>query len=216
MILYFKPNTCKSAPIPSCCTAQCGANPGPGGQDGMVYSDGNGRTGYYPDNQKWTKVNDWWLGVSREKINPDTLLRDEVVDGHFVKLEDGNEWLIPVARVFPIGTNLPESLVLGPDGQLVKEILPRFAAFTQKADEVFEFFRKEKGLLQTEAWEIAVEALAINYHVGRQEVSALRLLTTANIAKIMQAIIDMPTAMAAEKKKIEQADADSLTDGKEA
>ncbi len=174
---------------------------GPGGIDGSIYSTGHGKTGYFPDCQEWRKVDDWWIGTSKERLDPDTLQRDEVIDGHPVTLEDGNAWLVPVARVFPIGTCLPESLMLGPNGQVVKEILPCFAAFAKKAETVFEFFQGEKELLEDEAWEIAVEALAINYHVGRQEVSALRLLTTINVAKVLGAIVDMPTIKEAAKKK---------------
>jgi len=208
MIIFFQPHGAKIE-IPACYSTSREVRRGPGGQDGIVFSTGQGKTGYYPDEQTWREIDGVWVGLSKDKLNPKTLLRHEVVDGHPVTLENGQEWLIPVARSFPVGTQLPETLFLGADGTLVQEIIPRFAAFAQRAENVFEFFFENKTLLKVDAWNIAIEALAINYYIGAREVSALRLLTTANIKEILGAIVDMPAI----KKKAAERDGGSMNDG---
>ncbi len=212
MILYFIPQNSKAkAKAPDHCTTSRDVQKGPGGQNGTIFSDGSGKTGFYPDMQEWVAVDDYYVGVDRDTITPSDLARPEIVDGHFVRLEDGNEWLIPCARVFPSGTRLPESLILGPDGQLVSEVLPRFAEFSKDADRVYDFFLGEYDILQGDAWNIAVKALNINYRIDKHEVSLLKLLTTTNITKIMKAIIDYPAVEEAAKKKLQ--DDGSLNDG---
>jgi len=180
---------------------------GPGDAPGMLLrsnlSKGVSRFGYYPDQQTWSQSGAFWTGIiNSEPPQPGELKRDDFINGHPVKLNDGNEWMIPVARAFPTGTNLPCSLSLGPDGELVFDILERYVPFSKHAERLFlEFYGGLAGESEEEASERlhdldwfnhAVEALAVNYRVGAQEVSLLKLLTTRNVFEVCRAVVDFP------------------------
>jgi hypothetical protein len=223
MILYFKPKTSAWEP-PKHLTVTRDVQAGPGGENGKIYTNGKGRTGYYPDDQVWDEVaidkaDSYWLGIDGDTLAPADLERDELIAGHLVTLEDGHDWLIPVARCFPAGTNLPEALILGPGGELVSEILPRFAKFAGDAERVYEALGDGEDMSLTDGWDIAVRALSLNYHLDRHEVSFLKLLTTTNMTMILRAIIDYPTIEVAierhkkDKKKESLQDSDSSSDG---
>lgn len=182
------------------------------------------QVGYFPEKQDWQEniplsppskgelKGDVKFWIGKEKENPPKpvdLQRKELVDGHLTKLEDGNDWLIPAARIFPQGTTLPQSLILGPNGELVQEILPKFAQLGKKAEELWLEFQRENGMLSKEntsepiglkaRWDIAISALAVNYKIGQDEVSFLRLLTTENLTRILAAIIDIPVLISVMK-----------------
>ena len=88
---------------------------GPDGGKGAVFAQGaDPRIDL--DNQTWRKIPkspvDAWVGHdNRAKPGPDDLLRAQQIDGHLVKLLDGSQWLIPVARP-PAGGGDPEAAVL--------------------------------------------------------------------------------------------------------
>jgi hypothetical protein len=199
---------------------------GPDGMDGMAFSfetkaGDNNRpfiVGYFQEKQTWIKANGgkFWIGYYNDaKPTAESLMRKEQVNGHYVKLLNGQDWLIPVARLFPEGTILPHSLVLGPDGDIVKEIIPRYAKYSQIGERVWTEFKRQmnwedveedhKPFNEQEEWECAIRALSINYLVGQWEVSALRLLSTNNVQNIFHAIVDIPTMMAVIKSQNESA-----------
>lgn len=192
---------------------------GPDKQPGavVVFNPGNPEArspqiGYFPLKQEWQKASGgkFWIGREKDKpVRPADLQRTEIIAGHKVKLADGQEWMIPVARVFPQGTMLPQSLILGPDGEVVKEVLPRYARLGQKAERVWQEFKKQMGWLEEgenpesmtekEEWEIATEVLGINYRLGAWEISFLRLFTTENLERVLSAFVDIPTMLAASR-----------------
>jgi hypothetical protein len=176
------------------------------------------RMGYYPDDgQVWEAVtvaasgplaeHRVWIGhESTAPPTPADLAAEEMVAGHAVRLADGAEWAIPLARVFPQGTALPESLRLAPDGKLVKGVLPRFAEFCARVERYWDIYvatldAVAGGLAAPEwddadAWRLAVEALSLNYHLGPVEVSHLGLVNTSNLAAVIGALFDRPTVEA--------------------
>jgi hypothetical protein len=178
------------------------AGRGPDDGEGLFIAptDGRGLSRARTD-LAWQKApgQTWWIGTNGSG-DPKALARDEQIDGHLVKLGDGNEWLVPVARSFARGSVLPESLVLGDDGvSWVGEPLERFVAISAKAESVELAFRGDLpedavplDMLQ-EGAQIVTEALALNYRVSALEVSALRLLTGPIIARALWAFIDGPT-----------------------
>jgi len=207
---------------------------GPDGTAGIIVSPpvehANGKRaslGYYKESQTWKEISNgkYWIGYETENPpRPIDLEREEMVDGHRVELEDGCEWLVPTALSFAHGTSLPQSLVLGPDGEIVTEVVPRFAKLWKKAEWLFEEFRKDwdkntegaSNVPLQEGWGIAVEALSVNYKISSWEMSILRAFTTTNLTNILKAIIDFPTLIEvsiehakASKKKVDA----SIQDG---
>lgn len=176
------------------------------------------KTGYYVKTQIWEKAPkaDYWIGYEKDRpVKPDDLLRKEFIAGHTVKLLDGNEWTIPTARSFPMGSKLPKALLLGNDGELISEALPKFASISQKADLVWKNFvaqqiakeeggeSEEEGISFVEAWKIATEAIGLDHVIGENEISVLRLFSTENVSEMLDALVDMPTVIAESMARME-------------
>lgn len=177
-------------------------------------------------------VQDWryrgngvWMGWAKGVTpGPADLARKTLIDGHLVTLGDGRGWLIPCARVFPVGTRLPQTLVME-KGVLQGKSVKEFAEFSKMGGELWDglFMPSEedpeqaKGIPFSRAWEIAAAALGVNYRVGHEEINDLELIRTDNIREILGAIIDEPAMVALAKKKegdaAEAVVSDVLADG---
>ena len=150
---------------------------------------------------------------------PADLARPEQVAGHYTELEDGSQWLIPVARCFPEGSMLPQQLRLGSDGQWVSTIVERFAAFSGRVDGFFEELSTGNGYAPAAYADLACEALSINYRIDRRGASHLGLLSDISVDRILGAVVDGPTvaAVTAElDQKKNQADGSDSSDGEQA
>jgi len=193
------------------------AGPGPDRRGGIVVAAGGpgADLGYWPDDQAWTPIPGRagvFLGLPAEgpPPGPDDLARAEIIAGPRIVLGDGREWIVPVARVFPGAVALPSALAIGPDGSLVGEVLPRFAAASRMADRIWDAICTAHGapadperptvLDDLEGFELAVAILAINYRIAAAEASALRILTTTNVPAVLEAFVDWPTWLAHAKK----------------
>ena len=181
---------------------------GPDGSTGIVLfpAGGDHPKRCQPDAQHWQPCGSYWIGTWRDANPPPAALeRPELVQGHTVKLEDGNDWIIPVARRFPAGTALPVKLLLDDTGHWKAAGLERYAALTAAADHVYTAFLLDgEPLSLADMADIAVQALACNYRLGRWECSALGILSSDNVQAILGALIDLPTILAqveADKKK---------------
>lgn len=167
----------------------------------------HGFLGYSPGTQTWVEPMsgvEWRVGYeTAAPPGPDELAWPEQVDGHYVRLNDGNDWLIPVARQYPAGSRLPNKYVLGPNGEWCTEVLPQYIALSRRAERTWQMLLVEMGqetppkdyvpLDEAELMALALEALAINYRVSAAEVSALGLMGSHNRAGVLQALIDWPT-----------------------
>lgn len=209
-----------------------GRGPG-GGQCTLVCIGGNGKSLFYkPAEQTWQKSHNgkYWVGFYND--DPPTeqgLRRKTQLAGHYVELTDGGKWLVPVARILSGGSRLPQSLILGSNGEVITEPLPQYAGFSSKVEKAWEDFQVENGwkegelqLSIAERMKLAIEALGWNYHVQTEEVNLLKLITTQNLnGEILAAIIDLPTLVEISKefkehkKKDESADIDDGTSSKD-
>jgi len=205
--------------------AWCGCEHGPGGLAGVVcvaprieeLGGAAPKHGYFPAKQTWvpSPSKTWWIGYeTAARPRPQDLHRPEMIAGYNVRLEDGNEWLVPVARSIPRGSILPRRMSLGPNGEIVWEALPRFAAFSALAEEAWLDYRRVNGWLEPDeaalemthdrARDVAVAALAMNYRVGLVELAVLQVLSTANMIEVLDAMIDVPAFVAAARRAAEQ------------
>jgi len=190
--------------------------PGPDGRGGIVAAAGAADgLGFYPDRQEWTPIpgrSGVYIGLPTDEPppGPADLARGETIAGYPIELGDGNTWIVPVGRMFPEGTQLPQALAIGPDGALVRDILPAFAVAGRLADRIWNAIRTQYELLDDgekpteiddlEAFEMAVAIVALNYRVAVAEASALRILTTANVRDVLGAFVDWPAWTEAVKK----------------
>ena len=115
-LLYYLPNQTRAIKLPEVRAlglgyafdsrmVACGVAKGPDDQQGAVIGDDRhlelAHIGYYPDRQRWLKIpkQDAWVGLTlHARPRPEELLRSRALRGHRVKLRDGQEWEIPVAR----------------------------------------------------------------------------------------------------------------------
>lgn len=202
----------------------CGVVAGPDGGAGLVLADDRlaRRVGYYPETQAWHDFGTVWVGVETDQPppTPESLQRARMIRGHRVVLGDGGQWEVPVARAMietPDGPRpaiaLPQRCGLGPDGKWRRgAILADYADLWKIAcdwwDAVcahqtgsagdgaaaiqFDF----EGVLDS-----AAKALAVNYHLPPQAISALGLLSESAATEALMAVIDWPTLAALAKKK---------------
>lgn len=174
--------------------------------DCTVVSQGE-RVGYYPEEQTWQKVvvegPQYWVGYwTADPPQPQELMREDAVDGHRVTLGDGNEWLIPAARSFSVGTMLPQNLILGPGGKVIGTVGETYRSLFDRAGALAaqmyrvpaegEEFTGNFEMEPEELFRLAADALAVNYKVGVAEVNALHLFNTAVMTQIMGALVDWP------------------------
>lgn len=176
---------------------------GPGGQAGVCVvfrrADSESvRVAYDGAAQHWEECagGAYWIGYWRDVVpGPQDLARDVQVAGHLVELADGREWIIPLVRQFDGGTAVPQVIKFRADGSVEHDINPKYSEFYSRGMQVWESVAQDNKWGPSEEWilDTAIEALTVNYHVGKWEVSALGLLDTRNTTLVVQAIVDGPT-----------------------
>lgn len=184
---------------------------GPSGKPGLLIRLGEGDCEFKPQ-QKWQKrdENGTWM-LAQGENPPSAFLRDEAIDGYWVKLADENQWIVPIARVFPTGSKLPQSLILGPGGKVVSEVLPRFAQACSDAERIWRAVAAANSeqpseadqISQEEGFFLACRILAINYRLGPPEVSLLRLLDTYCVQNVIRCFVDWPKYVRAELARLD-------------
>jgi hypothetical protein len=199
---------------------------GPDGTRGAVAAAGNrtddARVGYFPREQTWRKMpgGQTWLGwYTAELPSPADLARAEQLGGHWVKLLDGQSWLVPVARSYAEEDgalrwyhNVPQVLALDENGQWSRAgVVARYARLWDLAcrwDEVRAAAADEadsEGRATITFQDLvggAVEVLAANYAIGPAEAAALEILSEPVCVAILDAVVDLPTRVAWVKKNL--------------
>jgi hypothetical protein len=194
---------------------------GPGGSGGIVLADERHieavKIGYYPDKQTWRQVprSEAWVGFyADDRPIPKDCARDQMLNGHPVRLGDDNLWIVPVARRFsdengelcqrvalPVGNDLNAS------GEWVMNgILPRYQRLWDIAVAWFDAFHlglEESSEVLALSWVLdsASEVLASNYRIGRAECAALGLMNGQSSMAILDAVADVPTLKLLSEKK---------------
>lgn len=183
---------------------------GPSGTPGVTVSLEAKPPGYHPDEQTWIEIPaaggrlGYWLGWWKGKLpRPQDLARTEQLSGHVVTLGDGNEWLVPCARLMPQTiTALPEG-GFGVKGMECHSwlwaIADEWYGANRDETQAVQAGRADRGFMEySRAPEQCVRVLSANYHVGAPEVvTALELLTTGNMAAVLWSLCDY----VADKKK---------------
>lgn len=187
---------------------------GPGGSAGVILrafatnGDRPTRTGYYPKDgvQEWTHFTeaggDFWVGV-------DTVLRPEPVDllrkshfpGYTLKLA-GGEWVVPVIRDPEGGTGLPRKWIQEANGDVTEQVKEAYKDLWESfAGVVDVFFNPDDPSPAWGCWQIdrqeamthCLQALTIDYRIGRVEQNLLGLVNAENWVAILGAVVDLNT-----------------------
>lgn len=189
--------------------------PGPGGVAALLFAGAgtpSKRIHYDPARQRWARSlnGKFWLGHWLDAPpTPTDLQRGQPVAGHDVTLEDGRAWHIPCARIYGGGTRLPTILRRTADG-LAATVRDEYRDFCRRAEALWDVqlalvhdIAPTADWTFADQWDLCTEALAVNYHVGPDEINLLGLFSSRNLNDIGAAVVDMPTVAAylEEKKK---------------
>jgi len=185
---------------------------GPSGEPGVIVaqaphagSDGKAADcGYYPEKQTWSSAANgaYWIGFETQAPpRPQDLLRTNALAGHFVELEDGNQWLVPIARSPIHKPTVPRPMVRDAQGNWVEsdKPVPRYADFCNRVDKCWQAFSEAtegQDVIFVDGVETAIAALEANYFLNDEVVSALGLLSSANYIAVIMAAFDWPTVKA--------------------
>jgi len=208
---------------------------GPGGSSGCLLcalpAEGQPppRLGYFPDFQTWTPVGgtgsasgtggtgsasgtreNLWVGTDNEHpIAPADLRRKKTFPGYEIELA-GGQWTVPVVRNPEGGTGLPRDFVYADGGKVEQRIKAAYIGLWEKfARAVWLLFDPEGpwplAIDLAEGTDLCLEALALNYRVGRIEQNLLGLIDSETWLTILAASVDYPTfrdaAEAVEREK---------------
>jgi len=240
-MLYFLPNVAGQVSLevaasaglsyafesPSVTSNQTGA--GPDGGPGMVFAADGLFHPFDAGHQTWRKhpARDYWAGVDRRHVpTPDQLARGEMLPGQLVKLADGRQWIVPIARGAatedgsPVWYEaLPQRLVRDDAGKWVPgDVIARYEPLWSIANQWSAIW--ERMLLEAveddggettievddfEAVEAAVAVLGFNYRIGPMEADLLGLLDfcaghSPAAQSILLATIDWDRRIALQKK----------------
>lgn len=134
----------------------------------------------------------FWLGFWKDRRPTEAdLSRNTGNEGFIAPLSPGERWVVPCDAMFPRYGTPKEGLgETGWDYQILPEFEP-----LHKETERYRAALPEDGVdtgtvfPEDEMNDLCVQCLALNYHVGRYEVGALRLLTPENKAWIIGALL---------------------------
>lgn len=206
------------------CTVTAGK--GPGGVGGVLLADekrlSGQRVGLDLQRQQWNRIpgSEAWCGFFTDAPPvPAELAREKMINGQFVELGDGHDWLIPVARGLQetagtvSGFNaLPQGRELNGDGKwkaggVIERYRPLWAVAERVWDELTSGASDKEdsdrdAMDYQQTTEAVVTVLATNYCVGPAEVSMLGLLSDENVNECLRALIDWATWIEWLKKKV--------------
>lgn len=182
--------------------AYAGTSAGPEGLAGVYFTVPNGRREKRDpragERATWHRLPglEAWVGVV-DRVTPADVARPAQVLGHQVQLADGQDWLVPVARLVNGEPGLPTALACDQEGTWkAGPVVPRHRALWEAGLQVWELLRgAEEGAVALDLGAqaaTAVLALGTNYRLGPGEVSALGLLDTSSLAAALRALIDWP------------------------
>lgn len=213
---------------------------GPGGASGVLLAQPPtdlARFVFKADAQTWRRIPghaDTWVGRwNDEAIGPTELARRDMLSGHSVKLGDGQQWLVPVARAYIEDSGelrwynaLPAVWDVDDEGNWVRgAVEKRYAALWNDAEQAADAF--SEGVRQMADGKMpfdmgdhrgaAVRALGANYRLGPAEVGMLGLFSDQTAIMVLDALCDGPTRREwAQKKMAELEAAGSSLSGGEA
>lgn len=211
---------------------------GPENKQGIIVAQqdsyGDGKNNYYPEKQKWLKLpaagaglttSDYrppsaaggapeiWVGYWIDSPpTPEDLAREQMLQGHPLRLRDKQLWTVPLARSYSeVGDgdaaelrwsiNLPRTLRRGADGHWeAGDIDRQYAGLWALA----EAWTGGKSLSSEDVINGAIICLATNYRVSAHEVELLGLVTDKEIFPILDLLTDGPTMTAFQKKMRER------------
>lgn len=183
---------------------------GPGGSNGIVVSPSDRLVGYYAADQTWKQdPAGHWVGLwNDDRPTPESLARSNQINGAWLRLEDGRDWLIPKARHFDefegeivAVQQLPARLVRDELGNWIpggiKERYRRLWDLTTEFVQAVVDDRQEFEQIDA----LAVEAFQVNYRVAAIELDLLGVYDAESRDRTIRIVTDLDGFAELLKKK---------------
>ena len=159
------------------------------------------------DENEWKQIKESvWVGCNTKDIpSPETLERSNPHRGHKVVLSDGNEWMVPVVRYLEGESPLPSMLQYNNESKKWENsgLRRQYKDIFERACDLWDEFIKAKNvedIIIKDGYELASDALALNYRISRDEISVMQLFDTVSAQDACLAVVDYPTWEAFIKK----------------
>lgn len=180
---------------------------GPDKLNGCLVAGGNRPPDFFPDaRQVWEEVptpgGTYWIGLENAQTppGPQDLTNAVNVDGHFVRLGDGNDWRIPLVwrwdkenclHAIALPRKLTRRIV---EGRTVMsmDVIAGYEPLVAIAARIWDSYINGSPISLNQLFEDAALLLSVNYRIGVAELSLLGLVDEQLAQKIVSAAIDMP------------------------
>ena len=197
---------------------------GPGGQHGLIVSLSDEYCGYYKDLQEWKQEIDteYWVGMWRDKPpTPDTLARENQIAGHWLRLEDGHDWLLPLARHWSefdgevkYERTLPARLTRTATGEWRSgDVKIRYRELWRLATELMAAIAEGTVGQFTEYDNLVIECFQCNYRVSAIELDLLGVYDDHVRQRVPGILLDLENFNLLLKKKLATLDTGISTGG---
>lgn len=184
---------------------------GPGGQHGIIVSASDEWVGYFQGKQAWKQEpgKEYWVGYWKDTPpTPETLARANQIDGRMLRLEDGNAWLIPVARqydefdgVIMARQMLPTRLTRDELGNWVHgDIKQRYRLFWDLTNAFIQAIVDDQQQFH-DYDDLVVEAFKCNYRVSAIELDMLGIYDATVRDRVIRIVTDLDGYRDLVKKK---------------
>ena len=197
---------------------------GPGGQHGLIVSLSDEYCGYYKDRQVWKQEVDcdYWVGMWRDKPpTPETLARENLIPGQWLRLADGKSWMFPTARhwgeeddrvVWECG--LPARLTRDDTGRWISgDVKPRYQELWRLATGLLEAILGGSATQFSERDNLVIECFRCNYRVSAIEIDLLGVHDQQLRERAVEILLDLETLDTLLKKKLTTPDTGSSCAG---
>lgn len=151
---------------------------------------------YLSEKQVWTPVKPdpsrnleagrYWLGrMKDETIGPECLARPRQYSSTPIKLVDGHEWQMPIAR------RLPQNLEIDDSGNWSKRVKPEMSDYFDRSETLFGVMLKQAPYRLDVGLDFAVRGLGMNYYINRDIASWLGLLDETRVTALVGAAFEV-------------------------
>jgi hypothetical protein len=125
----------------------------------------------------------FWLGVCHgQQVTPNALLRAGNIGGDLLTLDDGQQWLIPVAKMLPRKFDLDET------GAPILVVKTKYQEFYEQAERNYRVLMRQsvdEDISMPEMWAFAERILNYNYRVTAEVIAWLGLLGEVSIINLL-------------------------------
>lgn len=203
-----------------------GVSNGPGGQHGLIVSLSSDFCGYYPTQQTWKQEIDceYWVGMwtdPAKRPRPETLKRDNIIEGADLRLDDGHLWTFPKARHFEefdgeivYRRTLPAMLTRDEAGRWVPgKVKGRYRELWRLASQLMQAIADSDDEAFSEIDDLVLACFQCNYKIAATELDLLGIYDDHVRVRVPRILLDMDGFDILFKKKLTTLVTGSSSDG---